>query len=124
MIIGIGIDIIEIIRIQKSIERFGDHFINKIFTKTEIEYCKSKPLASQHYAVRFAAKEAVYKAFSNALLPKLTWTDIEVVTGINGNPEIAILHPDPGFKGFAVQISLSHSENYAVCSAIVMKITA
>ena len=56
MIFGIGVDIIEIDRIKKSIEKFGDNFLNKIYTKTELEYCQSKKNKYQHYAARFAAK--------------------------------------------------------------------
>ena len=64
MVLGIGIDIIEIERIKKSVDNFGDSFLNKIFTQTELDYCLPKPNKYQHFAARFAAKEAIAKALS------------------------------------------------------------
>ncbi|MCW8823989.1 MAG: holo-ACP synthase, partial [Ignavibacteriaceae bacterium] len=65
MVLGLGIDIIEIDRIKKSIERYGDKFLDKVFTQGEINYCNKKFNKYQHYAARFAAKEAVYKALAS-----------------------------------------------------------
>lgn len=120
MIVGIGVDIIEINRIQDSVERLGDSFLKKIFTPSEIAYCESKIKKYQHYAARFAAKEAVYKAFTNAHQSGLGWQDIEVHSDESGMPLVKILKEDPEYTTFKVQISLSHSDNYAVCSAIVI----
>lgn len=120
MIVGIGVDIVEISRIKQSIERFGDHFINKIFTPAEIAYCSEKANRYQHYAARFAAKEAIYKAFGNAHQPFVTWLQVEINTEDNGRPVAVILNPNEILRGLTVQISLSHSDNYAVCSALVL----
>lgn len=82
MKIRCGTDIIEISRIKQSIEKLGDTFINKIFTKGEIAYCESKGKQKyQHYAARFAAKEAAFKAVSSELPDKyaLNWKDYEIV---------------------------------------------
>ena len=80
MRITTGTDIIEVNRIEESIEKFGDKFLKEIFTNNEIEYCESKKNKYQHYAARFAAKEAVFKAISELLDAKydVKWTEIEI----------------------------------------------
>lgn len=121
MVFGIGIDIIEIDRIQKSIERFGDQFLNKVFTQIEINYASSKGSPYQHYAVRFAAKEAIAKALSTSSNKGFQWKEIEIYNEDNGLPKVNlygkvrdILCDDKSLK-----ISLSHSDNLATCVAIV-----
>lgn len=123
MVIGIGIDIIEIDRIKKSIEEYGVKFLTKIFTPSEIDYCKDKVNRYQHYAARFAAKEAVYKALSSGWQKSISWQDVEVFNETNGTPQVTIfgklknfLSPDKSLK-----ISISHSKNYVTCVAIVYK---
>ncbi len=123
MILGIGIDIVEINRIQDSIERLGDKFLNKIFTKKEIEYCLSRANKYQHFAVRFAAKEAVYKALASGWNKGLSWQDIEVINKPDGLPEINL---KGNLKTFLsddkeLKVSLSHSNNYAVSNAVIYK---
>ena len=115
MIIGVGVDIIEISRIKKSIDKFGDNFINHIFTDDEIKYVKKYKNPIQHYAVRFAAKEAIYKALGNS---KISWKDISIYNDKNGRPYCRILKLNPNNK---IHISLSHSHDYAVANAIVEK---
>lgn len=115
-----GTDIIEIDRIKKSIEGKGEIFLNKIYTPSEIEYCESKRNAKyQHYAARFAAKEAIFKAISETLENKydITWTDVEIVNNANGKPKVNFLNTK-----FQVQceISLSHCKTYAVATAIIV----
>ena len=80
MKIACGVDIIEISRIEKAIERQGEKFLHTIYTETEIQYCEShKTNKFQHYAARFAAKEALYKALSEIILKEnLEWTDFEI----------------------------------------------
>ena len=121
MVFGVGIDIIEIDRIQKSIERFGERFLKKIFTEIEIEYASSKGSPYQHYAVRFAAKEAIAKSLSTSDNEGFHWKDIEIYNENNGRPKVnlygkvkSILGDDKHLK-----ISLSHSDNLATCVAIV-----
>ncbi len=123
MILGIGIDIVEISRIQDSIERLGDKFLKKIFTKKEIEYCLSRANKYQHFAVRFAAKEAVYKALASGWNKGLSWQDIEVINKPDGLPEINL---KGNLKTFLsddkeLKVSLSHSNNYAVSNAVIYK---
>lgn len=120
MIIGIGIDIIEIERIKESVEGYGDRFLKKVFTAAELEYCLSKPNKYQHLAARFAAKEAIVKALSSGKKNGFRWTDMEIFNEPNGMP-IARLHGKMlkhlG-EGNSLKISMSHSHNYVTCVAI------
>lgn len=121
MILGIGIDIIEIDRIKESIDRFGDHFLNKIYTPNELEYCLSKHNKYQHFAARFAAKEAIYKALSSEWGSEISWQDMDIMNEPNGLPVVKFSGNLEEFvndnKG--IKISMSHSENYVACVAIV-----
>ncbi len=123
MIIGIGVDIIEIDRIRKSIDRFGDHFLNKIYTKKELDYCLAKHNKYQHLAARFAAKEAIYKAIASGWEKEATWKNIEITNEQNGLPTVKFLGKLNEFvsDGKEIKISLSHSENYVVAVALVYK---
>ena len=113
MIHGTGIDIIEISRIKQAIERWGDDFINQIFNPEEIKYVSRHKYPYQHYAVRFAVKEAVFKAIGDQ---KISWKDLTVTNDKNGKPSCRINNKKFKKKIF---ISLSHCKNYAVASAIV-----
>ncbi len=117
-----GTDIIEIDRIKKSIERSGEQFLHLIYTPAEIEYCESKRNAKFcHYAGRFAAKEALYKAVS-ALLPDkfaISWKDAQVINDENGNPQVEFLNIK--FDQISsIDISISHSRNYAVANVTIL----
>lgn len=121
MDIACGTDIIEIDRIKKAIERLEDKFVNRIFTKKEIEYCESKNKAKfQHYAARFAAKEAVIKAVSNHVENKyvLGWKNIEVKNDKNGKPKIEFIgHDMKNIKN--IDISISHCKDYAIAMVVI-----
>jgi holo-[acyl-carrier protein] synthase len=121
MVFGIGTDLIEIDRIEKSIKKFGDHFIEKIFTKGEIEYSSSKGSPYQHYAARFAAKEAIAKALATPDNKGFNWLDIEVYNEENGYPNARLFGKVKEILGNdkELKISISHSDNYATCTAIV-----
>jgi holo-[acyl-carrier protein] synthase len=123
MIIGIGIDIIEIDRIKKSVDTFGEHFLNKVYTKSELDYCLAKYNKYQHLAARFAAKEAIYKAVSSGWEKEVTWKNIEIKNESNGLPVVRFLGELSQFIGEdkEVKISLSHSDNYVTAMAIVYK---
>jgi len=123
MILGVGIDIIEIERVQKSIDEYGDHFLKKIFTEKELEYCLSKSNKYQHLAARFAAKEAVYKALATGWHESLSWQSIEISNEPNGLP-VVNLHGE--LNKFltdeeSLRISMSHSRDYVACVAIIYK---
>ena len=121
MNINVGNDIIEVERIKESIENLGDKFLNRVFTEKEIEYCESKNMMKyQHYAARFAAKEAVFKAISKLLENKfeIGWKDVEILTDNNGRPYVNILSKNLGLLD--IDISISHIKDYAISTAIVM----
>ena len=121
MKINCGTDIIEVYRIKESIERMGDNFLNKIYTEKEIEYCNSKNnMKYQHFAARFAAKEAIFKAISNMLKDKyeITWKDVEILNDENGRPYVHFLNNDYNIK--QIDISISHLKEYAVANCIIV----
>jgi holo-[acyl-carrier protein] synthase len=123
MVIGIGIDIIEIERIKESVDRFGDIFLNKIYTQTELDYCLKKINKYQHLAARFAAKEAVYKALSTGWDKELSWQNIEIYNEPNGMPIVKLKGSLESFltKDKSLKISMSHSRDYVACVAIIYK---
>ena len=122
MKIRCGTDIIEIERIRKSIDELGQDFLDKIFTKNEINYCESKGKQRfQHYAARFAAKEAAFKAVSKNLKNKyeISWTDIELLNDISGRPSISIKNIDLS-EIENIDISISHCKEYATALVVVL----
>lgn len=122
MKIKCGTDIIEINRIKDSIGKFGESFLNKVFTKNEIQYCESKKVQKyQSYAARFAAKEAVFKAISSLLDDKFSicWKDIEVQNDSQGRPYVNLYGEN--LKNIEqIDISVSHCNLYAVASVVVI----
>lgn len=122
MKISCGTDIIEIGRIKESIEKLGDSFLNRVFTKKEIEYCESKKNQKyQHYAARFAAKEATFKAISRQIEDKysITWKDFEVENDKQGRPKINFIGIE--LKEIEdIDISISHCKNYAVANVTML----
>ena len=115
MILGTGIDIIEIKRIQQSIERWGDSFLNHVFTPEEIQHAKRFKSPFAHYAGRFAAKEAIFKA---AGIPDLSWHHVTILNDPEGKPVCQFNHIQFNHR---LIISISHSRDYAVANAIVEK---
>ena len=120
--IACGIDIIEISRVKKAVEENGERFVNKVFTLNEIDYCEKRSAAKhQHYAARFAAKEAVAKALGLGMTNGICWTDIEVLKDENGKPLIKLygqaerIAAQMGVK--SLNLSLSHCHEYAVANA-------
>ena len=122
MKIKCGTDIIEINRIKDSIDTIGKRFIERVFTPNEIEYCENKGKQKyQHYAARFAAKEATFKAISETLNDKyaLTWQDVEVENDNNGRPCININKIDKN-KIENIDLSISHCKEYACANVVVL----
>lgn len=117
-----GIDIIEISRIKESIESLGQRFLNKIYTDKEIEYCESKGRAKyEHYAARFAVKEAAFKAVSEEVKDKysISWKDIETLNDENGRPKTEILFLS-NKRLENIDVSISHCKEYAVANVMVL----
>ena len=121
MVLGIGIDIIEIDRIKKSIDKYGDTFLNKVFTKMEIEYSLPKANKYQHLAARFAAKEAIAKALSYSGEHGFNWQDIEIYNELNGMPKVRLFNKLSAMLGDdkQIHITMSHSQNYVTCFALL-----
>lgn len=118
-----GTDIIEIERVKDSIENIGEKFIEEIYTKKEIEYCESRKKAKyQHYAARFAAKEAIFKAVSKLLNNKfdISWKNAEIMNDENGRPSINFLDTKITEKIQDIDISISHCKEYAVATVVVI----
>ena len=123
MILGTGIDLIEVARIASSFEKFGDRFVKRILLADEIAYSLAHRNPAPFLAVRFAAKEAVSKAFGTGIGAQLGWTDIEIRHKESGEPFV-VLH-GKGAELFAARgarqlhLSLTHTENYAAATAIL-----
>ena len=115
-----GTDIIEIERIKELIEKTGEQFINRIFTSNEIKYCESKNnVKYQHYAARFAAKEAIFKAISKVLDDKFSieWKNVEILNDKNGRPTVKFI--DFKVEGLKeIDISISHCKEYATATVV------
>lgn len=122
MKIACGVDIIEIERIRDSIEDIGEKFLKRVFTDREIEYCESKKDQKyQHYAGRFAAKEAALKAVSAELDSKYSvcWKDFEVINDKQGRPQINLSNMNIE-KIESIDISISHCKLYATANVVVL----
>lgn len=122
-VIGIGVDLVECARIQHSLDRFGDRFLHRVFTDGEIEYSMSMKFPARHLAARFAAKEAVSKAFGTGIGKAMGWRDLDVRKKPSGEPYLV-------FAGEAEQlaqtrgvtsalITLSHTDNHAMAMVVL-----
>lgn len=123
-IIGIGTDITECLRIARMIERHGELFIGRIYTADEIQYCQSRRQATQHFAGRWAAKEAVLKALGTGWVKGISWRDIEILNEPSGQPVVELRG---GAKEVARQlgitrmlVSISHCHTHATAYAIAV----
>jgi len=122
MIGSVGIDIIEIKRVKKTIERWKEHFLERVFTKGEINYCLKKKFPEISFAGRFACKEAAMKALGTGLSKGVGWKDFEIIRGNKGKSELLISKKiEKKFGKPKFLISLSHSKEYAVAVAVLLK---
>lgn len=123
MIFGTGIDIVDISRFERFVEENNSSLFQRIFTAGELAYCSAKKRSAQHYALRFAAKEAFLKALGTGLREGISWRDMEVVHDSYGKPELRLsggaerLFTSKGLK--KCFLSLSHDGNCAVASVIL-----
>jgi holo-[acyl-carrier protein] synthase len=122
-VLGIGVDLVENARIEHSLERFGERFLQRVFTPGEIEYSQSMKFPARHLAARFAAKEAVSKAFGTGIGKMMGWKDIDVHRKPSGEPFVVLeggakkLAEDRGIG--AVRITLSHTEHHAMAMIVL-----
>lgn len=119
---GLGIDIIEVARIEKAILRYEKKFLDRIFTLKEQAYCQKHKISARHFSGRFAAKEAIVKALGTGINKDIGWTDIEILNDEKGKPivnlsaNIAKLFNNP-----TIQISISHCKEYATAVALIFE---
>jgi holo-[acyl-carrier protein] synthase len=123
MIVGTGIDIVEVPRVGQSIERFGERFLNRVFTVAEIRYCEAKANRVERFAARFAAKEAAMKAIGTGLRGGITWKDFEVGREPGGRPTM-LLHGKAARVAEKLgvrrsHLSVSHTEEHAVAYVVM-----
>ena len=122
-VLGIGVDIVETQRIEHSLERFGERFLHRVFTAGEIAYCQSMKFPARHFAARFAAKEAVSKAFGTGIGKSMGWRDIDVHRHASGQPFVVLegaakqLAAERGVS--AVWVSLSHTDHHAAATIVI-----
>ena len=114
-IVGTGVDIIEILRIKKAYERWGRDFLEKIYQPYEIDYCLRKVNPYPSLAARFAAKEACFKALSQAGIHITLWREISVDRAEDGRPHLVV----PQATGVKLHLSLTHSKEFAVAMVVV-----
>ncbi|QTN30992.1 holo-ACP synthase [Akkermansiaceae bacterium] len=126
IIYGIGIDVVEVDRIEAAMEKLGDVFVGRLFTIREQEYCSKQKRPALHYAARFAAKEAVSKALGTGIGGQAGWLDMEVERAETGAPKMVFSGNAAEFlarEGIAeVQVSLSHAKEYAAANAVAVRI--
>ncbi len=121
-ILGLGTDIVECLRIAQMIERHGELFIARVYTDHEIEYCSARKAATQHYAGRWAAKEAVLKALGTGWARGISWRDIEIRNDRHGAPTVVLrggareVFESAGME--RMHVTISHCRCHAVAHAI------
>ena len=122
-VLGIGVDLVECARIQHSIDRFGDRFLHRVFTDGEIEYSMSMKFPARHLAARFAAKEAVSKAFGTGIGKAMGWRNIDIRKRPSGEPFLVFLGPAQQLavaRGVtSALITLSHTEHHAIACIVL-----
>lgn len=123
MIVGIGTDIIEVGRIKDAIEKYGDRFLNRIFTETEMKYCESfKDTKYLHYAARFASKESFSKAIGTGITKGFKFKEVGIKNEQNGKPVIELLGDLLEKWGDCrISVSLSHTADNALAYVILEK---
>jgi holo-[acyl-carrier protein] synthase len=122
-VLGIGVDLVECARIQRSLDRFGERFLHRVFTEGEIEYAMSMKFPARHLAARFAAKEAVSKAFGTGIGKAMGWRNIDIQKKPSGEPFLVFSGPA---RELATQrgvtsalVTLSHTEHHAMAYVIL-----
>jgi holo-[acyl-carrier protein] synthase len=123
-LVGIGTDITECLRIARMIERHGELFIDRVYTPEEIKYCQSRKQATQHFAGRWAAKEAILKALGTGWRRGISWRDVEIRNEPGGKPVVAVRG---GVKDVVeklgigeIQVSISHCRSHATALAVAI----
>src|SRR5437867_2349154 len=126
-IVGIGTDIVECLRIGRMIEQHGELFLTRVYTEREIRYCQSRKHATEHFAGRWAAKEAILKCLGTGWSHGLSWTDMEIRNDPQGQPSVLVCgaakEHAQNLKISDILISISHCRAYATAQAIAVRTT-
>jgi len=123
MLIGTGVDLIEVERIAHSIERYGERFLRRVYTDHEIAYCRGRRVSAESFAARFAAKEAGAKALGTGISRGVTWNEFEVARKPGGRPVLelrgraALLAEELGVR--AISLSLTHTGSLAMATVVM-----
>ncbi len=118
-IVGTGVDLVEVPRFQKAVERWGERLLRRLFTPAELAYAQKRKTAVQHLAVRFAAKEAVVKALGAPKGLGLEWHDLEITRESTGQPKALFRGTMRRWDSLLVHLSLTHTRDYAVATALI-----
>jgi holo-[acyl-carrier protein] synthase len=122
-----GVDLVSCARLAESIERHGQRFLDRVFTEAEQAYCRGKKREIEHYAGRFAAKEAVFKVLGTGWRNGINWTDVEIRNQPSGQPKVSLsgrcreIADELGLAG--IVISISHTDTHAIASAIGLAVS-
>ncbi len=122
-VVGIGVDFVEVARIEHSLERFGERFLHRVFTEGEIAYCQSMKFPARHFAARFAAKEAASKAFGTGIGKSMGWKDVDVKKKASGEPYLELtggaaeMAKERGITSSL--ITLSHTDHHALAMIVL-----
>jgi len=124
-IVGIGSDIVECVRIGRMIERYGEAFLTRVFTTREIRYCQSRRKVTEHFAGRWAAKEAVFKALGTCRREGWGWTAVEIRNDADGRPRVhvggAARDQVHALRVADIVVSISHCRAYATAQALALR---
>lgn len=124
-IVGIGSDIVECLRIGRMIEEHGEQFLARVFTEREVRYCQARKHATEHFAGRWAAKEAILKCLGTGWSRGLNWTDMEIRNEPNGQPKVllcgAAKEHAQALRVADILITISHCRAYATAYAVAVR---
>jgi holo-[acyl-carrier protein] synthase len=127
-IVGIGTDIVECLRIGRMIERHGELFLTRVYTLKEIRYCQERKRATEHFAGRWAAKEAILKCLGTGWRRGIAWTDMEIRNDTNGRPHVLLCGAAKDLAQTLriadILVSISHCRAYAVAYATAIGVSA
>jgi holo-[acyl-carrier protein] synthase len=119
---SLGADLVEVKRIKKALNRWGDRFLNRVFTPVEIKYCKRKKSPEISLAARFVAKEAAMKALGTGLSGGVRWNDFEVIRGPRGRPEMKLSRNiQKRLKNGKMLVTLTHTREHAMAVALLVE---
>jgi holo-[acyl-carrier protein] synthase len=123
-IVGIGIDIVECLRVGRMIERHGEQFLERVYTQREVAYCQARKRAVEHFAARWAAKEAIFKCLGTGWKRGLDWTDVEIRNEHSGKPQVHLCGATKevalALRVGDIHLSMSHCRAYATAYALAV----